>query len=216
MIEIKLIDNQQDLQRVFRLRYAVYVEELGAEMAHADHQRREVREPWDEGGDHLGAWINGELVGGVRINYGGASDLAEYQHLFNPIIADKHVNCARERISVSSKFVVHARHRGTSLSVRVMQAFYAQLQEKKSLLNYMTCRPNLAAMYRKLGFQTCAPAFHHHEAGWMLPMWLVVQDYESLRRINSPFASICARYPINQAQAGALRAIYAGQQARCA
>ena len=85
MIEIKLIDNPQDLQRVFRLRYAVYVEELGAEMAHADHQRREVREPWDKSGDNLGAWINGELVGGVRINYGGASDLTEYQNLFNPV-----------------------------------------------------------------------------------------------------------------------------------
>ena len=32
MIQIKLIDNQQDLQQVFRLRYAVYVEELGAEI----------------------------------------------------------------------------------------------------------------------------------------------------------------------------------------
>ncbi len=46
MAEIKLIDNQQDLQRVFRLRYAVYVEELGAQMEHADHQRKEVHRPF--------------------------------------------------------------------------------------------------------------------------------------------------------------------------
>lgn len=216
MIEIKLIDNQQDLQQVFQLRYAVYVEELGAQMEHADHQRQEVREPWDDTGHNLGAWINGELVGCLRINFGGESDLAEYQPLFNPIFADEYIRCPLESISVSSKFTVHQRHRGAILAVRLLQASYIQLQERKARLNYMTCRPNLAAMYRKLGFQACAPAFHHHEAGWVLPMALIVQDYEYLRQINSPFADICARYPINQEQASALRAICACEQAMCA
>ena len=36
-------------------------------------------------------------------------------------------------------------------------------------------------------------------------MALVVQDYEYLQQINSPFADICARYPINQEQARELR-----------
>jgi hypothetical protein len=75
----------------------------------------------------------------------------------------------------------------------------------------MTCRLNLMEMYRKFGFQSCAPAFHHHEAGWMMPNVLVVQDYEYLRQIKSPFADICARYPINQKQAGTLRASLGAQ-----
>lgn len=206
MIEIKLIDNPQDLQQVFRLRYAVYVEELGAEMEYADHQRKEVHEPWDDTGDNLGAWINGELVGCVRINRGGESDLLEYQNFFNPVIANEYADCRLEHISVSSKFAVHPRHRGATLAVRLAQANYIQMQERNSRLNYLTCRPNLAEMYRKLGFQPCAPAFHHTEAGWITPMVLVVQDYETLRQIKSPFADICARYPINQEQARQLRA----------
>ncbi len=206
MIQIKLIDNQQDLQQVFRLRYAVYVKELGAEMEHADHQRKEVREPWDETGDNLGAWINGELVGCLRINFGGQSDLSEYQDFFDPILADEYAGCPLEHISVSSKFAVHQRHRGATLAVRLAQASYVQFQEKHSRANYLTCRPNLVPMYRKLGFELCASAFHHHEAGWITPMVLVVQDYETLRQIKSPFADICARYPINQEQATKLRA----------
>ena len=206
MIEIKLVDNPQDLQQVFRLRYTVYVEELGARMEFADHERKEVREPWDETGDHLGAWINGELAGCLRINYGGKSDLSEYQEFFDPILADKGTEGSLEEISVGSKFAVHPRHRGATLAVRLMQAFYIQLQEKNSRLNYLTCRPNLAGMYRKLGFEPCAPSFFHHEAGWLMPMVLVVQDYETLRQIKSPFADICARYPINQAHARTLRA----------
>lgn len=206
MIQIKLIDNQQDLQQVFRLRYAVYVEELGAEMEYADHERKEVREPCDDTGDNLGAWINGELVGCVRINRGGESDLSEYRGFFNSVIADQYADCPLESISISSKFAVHRRHRGATLAVRLLQASYSHIAEKKVRLNYLTCRPNLAEMYRKLGFQTCAPAFFHHEAGWIKPMVLVVQDYEYLRQIKSPFADICARYPINQVQARKLRA----------
>lgn len=213
MIKIQLANTSQELTQIAQLRYAVYVEELGARMEHADHPRKELHEPWDETGDNLGAWINGELVGCLRINYGGETDLAEYQHLFRPVI---HADCPLPGISVASKFAVHRRHRGATLAVRLTQAFYARLQEKRSRLNYITCRPNVTGLYRKLGFQACAPAFLHHEAGWMLPMVLIVQDYETLRRINSPFAEICARYPIDQEQASALRAICAGQQARCA
>jgi len=205
MIEIKLIDNPQDLQQVFRLRYAVYVEELGAEMEYADHQRKEVHEPWDDTGDNLGAWINGELVGCVRINRGGESDLSEYQDFFSPIIGDKSSGCSLESISVSSKFAVHQRHRGAIFAVRLAQANYVQMHENNSQLNYLTCRANLVEMYRKLGFQQCAAAIHHHEAGWITPMALAVQDYEYLRQIKSPFADICARYPINQIQARKLR-----------
>lgn len=216
MIEIKLINNPQDLQQVFRLRYEIYVEELGAEMEHADHGRKEVHEPWDDTGDNLGAWINGELVGCVRINYGGETDLSDYRDFFNPIIANEDANCPLETISVGSKFAIHKRHRGGTLAVRLVQAFYTQLQEKNSRLNYLTCRPSLAEMYRKLGFEPCAPAIHHHEAGWVMPMVLVVQDYEYLRQIKSPFADICARYPINQVQARELRTIYIHEQAICA
>lgn len=205
MIQVKLINNPQDLQQVFRLRYAVYVEELGAAMEYANHERKEVREPWDETSDNLGAWINGELVGCVRINRGGESDLSEYRDFFDSIVADSYADCPLESISVSSKFAVHRRHRGTTLAVKLLQAFYIQLQVKKSRLNYMTCRSNLVPMYRKLGFEPCAPAVHHHEAGWVQPMALVVQDYEHLRQIKSPFADICARYPINQVQARKLR-----------
>jgi hypothetical protein len=130
MIDIKLINNQQDLQQVFRLRYAVYVEELGAEMEHADHKRKEVREPWDDTGDNLGAWINGEFVGCVRINFGGKSDLSEYQDFFNPILADECTDCPLESISISSKLVVHQRHRGERLAVRLLQASYTLIAEK--------------------------------------------------------------------------------------
>jgi len=216
MIEIRLIEHPADLQQVFRLRYAVYVEELGAAMKHADHQLKELHEPWDETGNNLGAWINGELAGCIRLNCGGATDLAEYWRFFASIIADQGAGCALESVSVSSKFAVHRKYRGTSLGVRLALACYALMHEKGARLNYLTCRPNLAEKYRKLGFQTCAPAFIHHEAGWSLPMVLIVQDYEYLRQIKSPFAEICARYPIKENQAKDLRAIYDCALARCA
>ena len=68
MTQIKLINNPQDLQQVFRLRYAVYVEELGAEMEYADHQRKEVREPLEETGDSLGAWSSAGICARYLVN----------------------------------------------------------------------------------------------------------------------------------------------------
>ena len=84
---------------------------------------------------------------------------------------------------------------------------------KSANLNYLTCQTNLMGLYSRMGFRICGASFFHPEAGWLTPMVLVVQDYEYLQQIKSPFASICARYPINQAQASRLREICQNEDA---
>ncbi len=211
MIRIGLIKTEQELQQVFRLRYDVYVEELGATMEHADHQHKALHDDWDATADIIGAWHNDELVGCVRINYSGKTDLAEYEPFVHPLA--KKIG----GVSVTSKLVVAKAFRRTMVSARLCQAGFVQLHARSSQLNYLTCRANLVEMYSRLGFRVCGSSFFHPEAGWLLPMVLLVQDYEYLRQIKSPFADICARYPINQRQARMLRAICPNEAlARCA
>ena len=111
MIRIGLIQTDEELQQVFRLRYDVYVEELGATMAHADHHAKALHDEWDTTADIIGAWHNDELVGCVRLNFSDKTDLAEYEPFFHPLAKKT------GKVSITSKLVVakafHAISEGT-------------------------------------------------------------------------------------------------------
>jgi predicted GNAT family N-acyltransferase len=213
MIRIGLVETEEERQQVFRLRYEVYVEELGATMAHADHGAKALRDEWDATADIIGAWHDGELVGSVRLNCGDDSDLAEYEPFFHPLVRESLQQTDPLRVSVGSKLAVAKNLRGTSLCARLVKAVYERMHVRNSRLSYLTCRANLVEVYRRFGWRHCGPDFFHPEAGRLMPMVLLVQDYEYLRQIKSPFAAVCARYPINQPQARRLRAICAHQEA---
>ncbi len=201
MIRIGLIQTEAEMQQVFRLRYEAYVEELGAAMEHANHQARALCDEWDRTADILGAWHDDELVGCVRINYSDNANLAEYEPFIHPLAKKTGT------IAVTSKLVVAKACRGTLVSARLCQAAFAQLLARRIQLNYLSCRSYLVEMYGRLGFRICGASFSHPEAGRLVPMVLLVQDYEYLEQIKSPLTVICAKYPINQPQARLLRAI---------
>jgi predicted GNAT family N-acyltransferase len=200
MLSIRLAKTEEELQAVYRLRYQVYVEELGATMEYADHQQKALSDEWDKTADIIGAWQNDELVGCVRLNYSHNTDLSEYESFYSKL-----VNGNSNSISISSKWVVAQAFRRTILSARLSQGCYAQMHVRSAYLNYLTCQTNLVGLYSRMGFRICGASFFHPEAGCLTPMVLVVQDYEYLQQIKSPFANICARYPINQAEASRLR-----------
>ena len=202
MIRIGLVKTEAELQQVFRLRYDVYVEEMGATMEHADHQAKALYDEWDATADIIGAWHDDKLVGCVRINYSDTTDLAEYEPFMHPL-------AKRAKVCVASKLVVAKAFRRAIVSTRLCQAVYAQMHVRGAQLCYLTCRANLVEMYSRLGFRICNPGVFHPEAGWILPMVLLVQDYEYLQQIKSPFAPICAQYPVNEKQVRLLRTICA-------
>ncbi len=51
MLDIRLVKTPQELESVYRLRYQVYVEELGATMEYVDHLSQELCEPWNATGE---------------------------------------------------------------------------------------------------------------------------------------------------------------------
>ncbi|MDW4496543.1 GNAT family N-acyltransferase [Sulfitobacter sp. D35] len=66
---VELARSAQDLEAAQRLRYAVFVDELGAGGPRVDHDRRLERDDWDDAADHLllREPSGGEVVGVYRL-----------------------------------------------------------------------------------------------------------------------------------------------------
>src|SRR5207245_2348927 len=80
VMEIKLVQSAEEREQVYRLRYNVYVEEMGLNPTEADHRRRIITDPLDSSGRILAAFSNGAVVGTVRLNIANDSDMDEWHN----------------------------------------------------------------------------------------------------------------------------------------
>ena len=69
MLEIRLAKTPKEKEQVFKLRYQIYVEELGYTQHYANHEQKRIEEPLDKSGHIFVALKNCNLVGTARSNY---------------------------------------------------------------------------------------------------------------------------------------------------
>jgi hypothetical protein len=103
---------------VFRLRYDVYVKEMGRTQRYADHSRSQVEEPMDTAGHVVAAFAGaGDVVGTVRSNLLRlTSSTGLYEDLYDFAALQPAV---REYTSITTKLIVHRDFRNTSLAAQL-------------------------------------------------------------------------------------------------
>ncbi|MEG3903285.1 GNAT family N-acetyltransferase [Microcoleus sp. B4-C5] len=184
MLEIRLAQTPEEKEQVFKLRYQIYVEELGYSQHYADQQQQKIEEPLDRSGNIFGAFKDGKLLGTVRCNYSSQSDLGYYVSLYNmsEITQDAHPM----NVSVSTKFMVDTNFRRKGIGLVLMQANYNQLLLDKVKLDFIDCEPHMIGFFQKLGYQPI-DMINHPEYGSGLALMLDVFNFEHLQRVKSPF-----------------------------
>ncbi len=191
-LTIRLAETKEDRQRVFRFRYEIYVEEMAREQKYADHEAKMIEEPFDQNGHlFLAEDETGCIVGTLRTNFGKEADLGYYRELYG-------MDCVGrwfpEYVSVSTKFMVAAKHRKSSLGVRLAATVYKFGLERGILFDFIDCNPHLEPVFFGLGWCRYRSRIQHPEYGDVLPLVLSVTDLAHLEAVGSPFARICREH----------------------
>ncbi len=175
---------------IFRIRYEVYVEELGRAQLHADHQARTIREPLDE---HALIWVAYEderLVGTVRVNHANESDLGDYTALYEMA----RVGAAHpKRTSITTKLIVARDYRNSTLAYRLAMAGYRGMLQNGILHDFIDVFPARVPFFERLGYRIHIPEAHHPEFGSVVVMSLAIRDAAHLERVGSPLLRYVAR-----------------------
>ena len=151
-ITIRLAEIEEDRQRVFRFRYEVYVEEMQRPQEYADHKAKTIEEPLDETGRiFLAEDEAGRVVGTVRSNYGSDTDFGYYAGLYGMESVGRSFPL---RVSITTKLMVNAELRGSSLGCRLAMATYRDGLLDGILFDFIDCNPHLEQCRRrfKTGF----------------------------------------------------------------
>jgi Acetyltransferase (GNAT) domain len=82
-VDIRVAESHADLEKTYRFRYQIYVEEMGRVQKYADHARRRIEDRLDKNAVNLAAFRDGKVVGVVRINFPRESDVGDYERSYH-------------------------------------------------------------------------------------------------------------------------------------
>jgi hypothetical protein len=181
-----IAETKDERDAVYRLRYDVYVEEMGRYQAVADHERRMLYEDVDEQSRIAYAELDGEIVATARITWGGDGPIPQRmvdQYQLAPFLAE----LPQAAIAVGERAMVRPHLRGSDVLLRMMGNGMQFANENRIQLVFGDCEPHLLNLYLGLGQRTYAKTnVNSAEAGYLIPIVTVIEDYEYFKQLNSP------------------------------
>ena len=195
MLEITLAQSPEEREEIFKLRYQIYVEELGwwenCPNYEPNHQQKKVEDSLDVSANLFMALNNHELVGTIRCNYTKNLDLANldldyYTKLYQmEKVGDAHPLYT----SITGRFMVQSNFRKNGIGLRMIQALYKQQLLDGIKFDFVDAEAYLVPFFEKLGYQTIGKIdYSIYESSTV--MVLDILNIEHLQKVKSPFQSL--------------------------
>ena len=192
-LTIRQAESPEDLEKLYRFRYRIYVEEMGRHQRYADHAGRRVEEPLDAAAAHfIAVDPSGAIVGCLRWNSGSNTDFGEYVNLYDMRRADLYFP---QQCSNTTKLMTTPEYRRSSLGIELCVTGFAYAVAHGTVCDFIDCNPHLERFFTRFGYRSYNGRLIHPEYGDVLPMLLLCPDLEHLQRVRSPLAPIEVAHP---------------------
>ena len=190
-ITIQPVETDAQRDAIYRLRYDVYVEEMGRYRGIADHEKGHLVEPEDDYSRlFYAADADGGIVGTMRVTWGGDAPFNQRmidQYDLQPFLDD----VPADQIIVGERFMVTPAYRGTDLIFRLFQTYMHLVNEKRIQLIFGDCEPHLLNLYLGLGFRTYTRHnVNSGETGYLIPLVMVAEDMDYFHKVGSPLVNV--------------------------
>jgi len=114
-VDIRIATSQCDREAIYRLRYEVYVEEMGRRPMHVDDRAKQIIDPLDEAAMLFGAFEGDIAVGTARLNAWGDNNLMWYPDLYG---MEAFGSEGKQSLAVASKLMLHKHYRNQASATR--------------------------------------------------------------------------------------------------
>lgn len=191
---IRPITTAEDLDAVARLRYQVYVNELGRRPEGCDDDLQRLQDPEDAYSIVLAAFDHNKVIGTFRIT--PVSEL-EKDSSWREIYANKKFPVDADKQYIFSRMIVTNEYRGKGLAADFFKTAFDCIRETGGELAFLHCQSHLVSLYEVMGFRRYAPGFVHEEAGFRIPMVMIAGDWGHFEAVKSPLLMQVMQYPPN-------------------
>jgi len=180
-VNVELVGNDAERAAIYRLRYAVYIEELGWTSRYANHAQKTLTDNLDASGNLFVAFRDNQPVGTLRTHHSADADLGEYISLYH--LHDS-LRLKPKSIAIATMFVVRKSMRLSRIACQLMLAALKKALDEGIDLVFIECEPKMAPFYKKLGFAIHVPSILHPDYGPALCLSMAVNNCPLLAKLN--------------------------------
>jgi Cyclic nucleotide-binding domain/Acetyltransferase (GNAT) domain len=182
MVEIRIAETVEEREAVFRFRYAIYVEEMGRYKDVADRVDRRLADPEDEWSWIIYAVDGDEIVGTLRMTWGGAgfSDRQMRQYGLQPFLDE----LPRKVLAVGERAMMSAMWRGEDVLAQLGSVIEPLLESHGVKAVFGACEPHLLSCYCRSQRPYGSRNINSAEAGYLIPLVSFRPGAEALSRLT--------------------------------
>lgn len=192
---IRATRNRDELLGIQQFKYGVYVKEMERYRDIADHENQKLAEEDDPTSHNILIEVDGELVGTARLTWGGDDGAIRKRHIEQYDLELFLASMPMDQIVICERVMIKPRFRGTTLLMQLFSVMMKFVNERRIQLFIGDCEPHLINTYEALGFRTYTERnVNSPTTGFLIPLLIVTEDVEYLRRIGSPLAGALREY----------------------
>ena len=182
-IEIRVATRPEELAAIGRLRYDVYVHELGRRPAGCDDEASLQIEPEDALSIWYAAFEDGQPVACLRMT---PIHRLPAGNRWREVFDTGQFPVPEAQQAMLSRLVVRADHRASLAAPRLLAAAYDQFRAEGGELVFLRCTANLVPLYEVMGCRRYKPGRVEGDAGFRLPMVMIAGDWTYFSQVKSP------------------------------
>jgi predicted GNAT family N-acyltransferase len=186
-----IVETEAQMEKMFELRYRIYIQELKKNLPSADHERTRLPDPLDPGAAHFVVnRLSGQLVGCVRLHLGTAipAQMLQAMQIADFVTRDNH------RCGYVSKLMVERSLRGKGASVLMMMRMIEYGAAAGGQYALFHCNPKLVNLYERFGFRRFGQPFELPYVGTQVSMINLFGDSDHFANVGSPLACFVRRF----------------------
>jgi hypothetical protein len=191
-LRVSIASTSEELAAVSRLRYRVWVDEMGNRKTHAaDHASKTMSDEIDAAARVFYLANGDDVIATIRSITAEEAPQSKYVRFYQ-LAAMPEV--PRHQITFSSNLIIAPEWRGTRALGHLLDAMYEDGRRRGAWLDFIHCAPSLVSLYEALGYRRFMPNVLETEIGLRVPLALVADDAAYLSKVRSPFARLVPRF----------------------
>jgi predicted GNAT family N-acyltransferase len=197
-----IVEKASEMEKVYRLRYRIYIEELKKDLPWADHAQKRLPDPYDSGAIHFAVCrLGGHPVGCARLHLGTAipKDPLEEMDIVHLVQRDGF------RCGYVSKLMVDRSLRGKGASLLILMRAIEYGAAAGAEYGVFHCHPKLCRLYERYGFRRFGKPFEMAHVGIQICMVNLFGDVDHFVKVGSPLAEFVQRFRLPEDRLRALR-----------
>ena len=174
---------------IYRFRFDVFGHEMGLLGPVENWEEPRFLDSTDAVSHHIFAESQGSIIGAIRTTHGEACANSE-EFLETYELAPFLEVSTADQIAVVTRLMVSSELRGSLLSLHLVKqtAEYCLSQGVECV--FIDCQPHLVPFYQRYGFRPYRTVFNDAYVGVLVPLVLIVSDFDHLAQMRSPFLKI--------------------------